>query len=109
MDRKDKEEYELICNKLAEARDKYLNIEWLDKQDAYALGEVVGSPYCVLCYLLDYFTEENNNTLQMLYKILSLTPEYNNCYNKNKCIFCFKKCEYREISKLIDKLESWQK
>lgn len=57
-------------------------------------------------------TDNTNNPyifINKLYETLLLTKEHNDCYNKRNCLFCFKKCEFREVVKLFDKLESWQK
>lgn len=51
------EEYSNLISKIAELREKYLTIEWLDKQSGWALGEVVGSPESVLYYLDKYIEE----------------------------------------------------
>lgn len=51
------DEYNALINKIADSREKHLPIEWLDSKDPNALGEVVASPYSVLCYLDEYIEE----------------------------------------------------
>ena len=51
------DEYNTLINKIADLREKHLPIEWLDSKDPNALGEVVASPYSVLCYLDEYIEE----------------------------------------------------
>lgn len=51
------ENYDKLTDKIAELREKYLSVEWLDKQNPHALGEVVGCPESVLYYLDKYIEE----------------------------------------------------
>jgi len=51
------DEYNALISKIVDLREKHLPIEWLDSKDPNALGEVVGSPYAVLCYLDEYIEE----------------------------------------------------
>lgn len=50
-------------------------------------------------YSLDYY----------LHRALQETKEFNDCYFKHLCWLCTKRCEYREVEKVIKKLEKWRK
>lgn len=51
------ENYDILTDKIAELREKYLSVEWLNEQNPHALGEVVGCPVSVLYYLDEYIEE----------------------------------------------------
>lgn len=51
------QENDMLVDKIAELRDKFLPTSWLDSIHPDALSEVVASPYSVLCYLEKYIEE----------------------------------------------------